>query len=425
MNGRNPHPAAQPGEQQDGRVGRRSVLRGALAAGAVGAAAAASTGSAPAAADSTDAPATASGYPFEGIHQAGVLTPKQRSAAFVSFDVTAADRAGLSDLLGTLTARLRFLTTGGVPEPLGISAPPSDSGVLGPVVPADGLTATLAVGSSLFDGRFGLAARKPLRLRPMTSFPDDDLDPAWCQGDLMLQLCADNQDTVAHALRDLAMHTRGAMQVRWRIDGFASPPRPTGTPRNLLGFRDGTANPDTGDARTMDQVVWVVPGLGEPAWAVDGSYLAVRVIRMLVEFWDRVSLNEQERMFGRQRNSGAPLDGQLETDAPKYSADPSGDVIPLDSHMRLANPRTPGSDSLRMLRRGYNYDLGTDSNGNLDMGLVFCAFQQDLDRQFIAVQQRLAGEPLVDYVSPYGGGYFFALPGVRDSRDWLGSSLLS
>ena len=409
------------------RVDRRSVLRGALAAGALGATAAVSGPSAAAtdAADPVGTDATADSYPFEGPHQAGILTPKQRCAAFVSFDVTAADRAGLSDLLGTLTARLRFLATGGVPEPLGISAPPSDSGVLGPVVPADGLTATVAVGSSLFDERFGLAARKPLRLRQMTSFPDDDLDPAWCQGDLMLQLCANNADTVAHALRDLAMHTRGGLQVRWRIDGFASPPRPVGTPRNLLGFRDGTANPDTTDARTMDQVVWVVPGLGEPAWAVDGSYLAVRVIRMRVEFWDRVSLNEQERMFGRQRNSGAPLDGQLETDAPKYSADPSGDVIPLDSHMRLANPRTAGSDSLRMLRRGYNYDLGTDSNGNLDMGLVFCAFQQDLDRQFIAVQNRLAGEPLVDYVSPYGGGYFFALPGVRDSRDWLGSSLLS
>jgi len=417
----------QTDQRPTGRVDRRSVLRGALAAGAIGATAAAVAGSAPAAATGAtgDATANASSYPFEGTHQSGVLTPKQRCAAFVSFDVTATDRAGLSELFQTLTARLRFLTAGGVPEPLGISAPPSDSGVLGPVVPADGLTATLAVGSSLFDERFGLAARKPLRLKPMTSFPDDDLDPAWCQGDLMLQLGANNADTVAHALRDLAMHTRGAMQVRWRIDGFASPPRPVGTPRNLLGFRDGTANPDTGDTRTMDQVVWVVPGLGEPAWAVDGSYLAVRVIRMLVEFWDRVSLNEQERMFGRQKASGAPLDGQAELDAPKYSADPTGDVIPLDSHMRLANPRTPGSDGLRMLRRGYNYDLGTDSNGNLNMGLVFCAFQQDLDRQFIAVQQRLAGEPLVDYISPYGGGYFFVLPGVRGAQDWLGSSLLA
>ncbi len=409
-------------------MNRRSFLRGAVS-GAAGTALAGGVliggARADAEAGADSGPATAAAYPFHGPHQAGVLTPgpadKQASACVAAFDCTVADRAGLASLLRELTSRARFLTAGGTPPDLGVGQPPSDSDVLGPAVPADGLTVTLSAGASLFDDRYGLADRKPLRLTPMVTFPNDALEPAWLHGDLLLQLCANHPDTIHHAIRDILRHTRGGMQLRWKMEGYNSPPRPSGTSRNLLGFKDGTANPTGGEASSL---VWV-DDPAEPEWARGGSYQVVRLIRMLVEFWDRVSINEQENMFGRRRDSGAPLDGTSEFDTPDYAADPHGYVIPLDSHIRLANPRTKATENQRIVRRSYNYDLGVDENGNMQAGHIFIAYQQDIRRQFETIQKRLINEPLVDYVQPFGGGYFFVFPGVRDAADWYGRRLLA
>ena len=277
---------------------------------------------------------SATAAPFHGTHQAGIVTARLDHVAIVSFDATARDRTELAELMRTLTARARLLRPA-APPVAGHRGPPPTPGLLGPAAPGAELTVTLGLGARLFDDRYGLSARQPRRLRPMDTFPDDDLDASRCHGDLLLQLAAPDQDSVLHALRELTRHTRGGMQPRWRIDGFVPPSRPTGAPRNLLGFKDGIANPGLDEA---DRWIWA--GRDEPAWARGGSYQVVRVIRMLVEFWDRVTLGEQERMIGRRRDSGAPLSGSAENDTPDYSNDPIGATIPLDAHIRLANPRT-------------------------------------------------------------------------------------
>ncbi|HTX82235.1 MAG TPA: Dyp-type peroxidase [Streptosporangiaceae bacterium] len=421
--------------------GRRSFLRGmvggvaggVVAGGIAGAATGyayrgSGTGADPAAAANlAELDGRLPAVPFHGEHQAGILPQPKAATAVISFNATAESRAELTELFQTVTDRARFLTAGGTPPPVGIGGPSSDSGTLGPTVVPDGLTVTFGVGSTLFDDRYGLASRLPALLTPMKSFPNDNLDPAQCGGDLILQLTAGHEDVVLHALRDIAKNTRGGMQANWRIDGFASPARPAGTvPRNQLGFMDGISNPSVESPSEMNGLVWVQPGAaGEPSWTAGGSYFVVRLIRMFVEFWDRVDVYEQQLMFGRYRDSGYPLDAKGIYATPDYAADPTGDVIPLTAHMRLANPRTPQTASSRILRRAWNYDRGLDQVGDLDVGLVFTCYQQDIKRQFETVQTRLIGEPLIDYISPFGGGYFLALPGVVDNNDYFGRALLA
>ncbi|MGH2895124.1 MAG: Dyp-type peroxidase [Solirubrobacteraceae bacterium] len=416
---------------------RRAFLaRGALLTGAAGAAVA--TGARAAELPTTsDAPPTTPGgavdgsnlatlQPFNGVHQAGILNPAPAHATLVAFDSIAPDHTALMQALQALSSRARELSAGCAIPLLEADAPPADSGTLGPENAPDALTVTISVGASLFDSRYGLAAKRPAELIQMPTFPVDQLDAKLCHGDVLVQICAQHRDTVVHTLRELARTVRGALQQRWTMDGFSGAnrgPSPKNSPRNLFAFRDGTGNPQTTDSSLMSQLVWA--GAGEPAWAVGGTYQVVRIIRMHVEFWDRVALTEQQNMIGRVRDTGAPLGGTDEFQDPRYDLDPQGKRIPLDAHIRMANPRTDATAHQRILRRGFSYHRGFDEAGQLDQGLVFVAYNRSPSRQFAVIQNRLNDEPMTDYITPIGGGYFFAPPGMRGSSDFVGSGLFT
>jgi deferrochelatase/peroxidase EfeB len=370
--------------------------------------------------------------PFVGRHQAGIVTPRPANGMIASFGVVADNADELENLFRRLTDRIAFLATGGPVPELDPRLPPADSGIVGPVIRPDALTVTVSLGASLFEERPWLAPFRPLRLTRMKRFANDALDAGLCHGDLTLQICANTQDTTIHALRDILKNLPDRLVLKWKQEGNVpviepGPDGATESARNLLGFRDGSANPDASDAALMDHLVWVGAGRGEPAWALGGSYQLVRIIRNFVERWDRTPLGEQERIMGRRRDTGAPLDARQASEfhVPDYTRDPDGALTPLDSHIRLANPRTPETDDSIILRRPFNYSNGVTKSGQLDQGLLFICYQADLEKGFIAVQRRLDGEPLEEYIKPVGGGYFFTLPGMSGPSDYLGSTLVA
>ncbi|WP_432496129.1 iron uptake transporter deferrochelatase/peroxidase subunit [Kineococcus gypseus] len=405
-----------------GALSRRGLIA-ALGAGAGGVGAAALVG----AAASGDAPAARDEVvPFEGEHQAGVSTDVQAHLHFAAFDVLAADREELAGLLRDWTRAARSLTAG---RPVGESgavggdplAPPEDTGeALG--LPAARLTLTLGLGPSLFDDRFGLAGRRPEALVDLPPFPGDALEAARCGGDLAVQACADDPQVAVHAVRTLSRIAAGRAAVRWAQLGYGraatvDPGAPT--PRNLFGFKDGTANVAGDDTGELDEHVWVGAqdaAAPEQAWMTGGTYLVARRIAMHVETWDRSSLAEQEQVIGRTKGEGAPLGGRREHEG----FDPA--TLPATSHVRLAHPSRHGG--ARMLRRGYNYTDGATALGRLDAGLFFLAYQRDVRRAFVPVQRALAADDaLNEYVRHTGSGVWAVPPGVG-ADGWWGEPLL-
>jgi deferrochelatase/peroxidase EfeB len=357
---------------------------------------------------------------FHGAHQAGIATPVQGHLHFASYDVTTTDRAALVALLQDWTAAARAMTADRRVAGNGSQsrlAPPSDTGeAVG--LDAANLTLTVGFGPGLFDDRFGLGSSRPAPLADLPGFPGDTLDPALCGGDLAVQACADDPQVAVHAVRNLTRIAAGRAAVRWAQLGFgkASATESAGpTPRNLFGFKDGTANILGDDADALTEHVWAHRSDGS-TWMAGGSYLVARRIRMTIETWDRTSLDEQENLIGRTKDVGAPL-GRARERATVRPAE-----LPATSHVRLAHPSLHGG--ARLLRRGYNFVDGSDGLGHLDAGLFFLAYQRDPRRGFVPIQTELARhDAMNEYVRHTGSSLWAVPPGVGPGG-WWGETLL-
>jgi deferrochelatase/peroxidase EfeB len=426
------NPCPSPVEPRSGLSRRKLFGAAGVTAAVVGAAGAgALAGRASAASSATsglDKP-----VPFRGRHQAGIVTPAQDRMHFCAFDVTTDSKADVVAMLSEWTGMAERMTAGheAVHDgAVGLNpyAPPSDTGEA-LALPASQLTLTIGFGPSFFvkDGkdRFGIAKHKPELLETLPKFPNETLDPARCGGDIVVQACANDPQVAVHAIRNLARVGIGTAAVRYSQLGFgrtSSTTREQSTPRNLFGFKDGTNNIKAEDAEMLDDQVWATDGDG-PSWMSGGTYLISRRIRMRIENWDRTTLLEQERVIGRQKDSGAPngLTQEFEELNLDIVDNKQTPLIDVDAHVRLASHQHLGG--IRILRRGYNFTDGSDGYGHLDAGLFFIAFVRNPLTQFIPMQSELARrDALNEYITHTGSGIFACPPGLRDGEHW-GSTL--
>ena len=371
-------------------------------------------------------------YPFLGQHQAGITTPAQDRMHFAAFDADRdLDRQGLVELLSDWTYAANRLTLG-----LDVSAKGAFGG--GPYLPPDdtgeatdlgasGLTITFGFGRSLFvdaqgRDRFGLANALPNDFTELPAMVNDFINRDLSAGDLCVQACANDPQVAVHAIRNLTRIAVGRAQLRWSQLGFgrtSSTSVDQKTPRNLFGQKDGTSNIKAEEPDRLAEHVWISSG---PEWSHGGTYLIARRILMTIEVWDGLRLEEQDRVLGREKGSGAPLSGGDEFTAVDFAAKGSDGKPLIDNRSHVFRAHPDNNNGIAMLRRGYNFVDGNDERGRLNAGLFFIAFVRSPER-FAVVHKNMARDDMfAEYLKTTSSSVFLVPPGPSEGA-YVGQTL--
>jgi len=411
-------------------IGRRQLFKGAATGAAAGVLlgvggtaavrAATDSGSGPASGqDAVDLSRRVAFY--DQAHPAGIATPPQRYVVYMTFDLQpGTSQDDVRSLLAIWSAGIAQMVEGkpvGLVQPPGTEAVGTDTGEAEGLAPAS-LTVTVGLGPGVFDQRFGLAAKKPALLAKLPPLPGDYLDPAQSGGDLSLQACADDPQVAYHAIRDLARMVTTTATTRWVVLGFGRASAGVGqqTPRNLLGFKDGTRN--LKHPAEFDRFVWTK----DADWMQGGTYQVVRKIRMIIENWDADRVSDQQRTFGRTKLEGAPLTGKQEFDTPDFNKLGSNGQPVIDPRAHISLAAFEHNDGVRILRRSYNYTDGLNSDGLLDAGLLFIAYM-NTPQHFVTLQTKLGASDLLNEYIQHIGSAIFAVPRAPKRGGYIGEQL--
>ena len=414
-------------ESDDLRLrGRRRFLASAATV-AVVAATAPVAATAHARASSASSETGSDSEPFFGTHQAGVATTPQTNVYFAAFDLIAEKRDDVIALLRAWTAASARLTQGQTADLLtNDPATPELDSYETTGLATNRLTLTFGFGPGMFtkDGkdRYGLAKHRPDALADLPRFNGDQLVPERTGGDLCIQACADNPQVAFHAVRQLTRIAYGAANIRWAQSGFMAAQKDKSTPRNLMGFKDGSMNVPIRAEAAMNQYIWAGD---EGGWMQHGTYMVARPIRIALEHWDRMKLSFQQQVMGREKHSGAPLGQKHENDSLALDAnDANGNpIIPENAHVRLGAPEN--NDGAQILRRSYSYDNGLSyiaerwppwhQGMEFDAGLLFISYQRDPRTGFVKIFDKMSKFDMMNqFVTHVGGGVFACPPGAKE-----------
>jgi deferrochelatase/peroxidase EfeB len=384
--------------------------------------------------------------PFFGAKQAGILTPQQGHTYFVAFDLITQKKEDVIQLLKDWTAASELLTQGkpvkvreqkkyvspGEEDSYSLQSTADSGETKG--LPTSRLTLTFGFGPGLFEtkdkkDRYGLAKFRPEALVDLPKFHGDELIEAQSGGDISVQACSDDPQVAFHAVRQLARFATDIATIRWAQTGFLSGGHASETPRNLMGFKDGTQQPKPHE---QDKYIWA--SQNPNSWMHGGTYLVARKIRVALEHWDGTEVDFQEKVIGRKKGTGAPLGQKHEREVMNLSAvDNDGNfIIPENAHVRLA--AAASNDGAQMLRRGYSYNDGVNVTAErwppwrqgmeYDAGLFFVSYQSDPRTAFIKIFANMAKlDALNQFATHVTSAVFACPPGITKKGEYIGQKL--